>query len=411
MNLIENIKEALKAIRANLLRTILTALIIAIGITALVGILTAIDGLQNEVNSSMASLGANSFDIKAQGENFRGNRHGKQNKIYAPIEFKQALKFKDEYKEGAISIYTTVSGGVEVKYLSKKTNPNMRIIGINENYMNFKSLEIRDGRSFSNIDLNYGSNVAIIGDEIVQTLFKTINPINKEITFRGNKFRIIGVLEKQGSSFGGNGPDRTIFVPLLAGNRMSTDKDPRYSISVTLANPIDMDFAMGEAIGLMRVIRQDKIGSENSFEITRSESVADSMNEVTGYLKLAGFVIGFITLLGSSIGLMNIMMVSVTERTQEIGVRKALGATQKRIRQQFLIEAIVICVLGGIFGVILGILIGNVLASFLNVQNFVFPWLWSIVGLAICIIVGLFSGYYPAFKASKLDPIESLRFE
>jgi putative ABC transport system permease protein len=386
-------------------------MIIAIGITSLVGILTAIDGLQNEINTNMASLGANSFDIKAVGEDFRGRRHGKQEKVYPPIEFKQALKFKEVYKEGAISLYTNVSFSTEVKYLSKKTNPNMRVIGINENYLNLKSLEITKGRSFSNIDLNYGSNVAIIGDEVVKTLFKTIDPINKEITFLGKKFRIIGALKKEGSAFGGNGPDRSIFVPLLAGNRMGTEKDLRYNITVTLANPLEIDYAMGEASGLMRAIRHDQIGRSNSFEISRSESVADSMNEVTGYLKLGGFVIGFITLLGASIGLMNIMLVSVTERTQEIGVRKALGATQKRIRQQFLIEAIVICLIGGLLGVVLGILVGNVLASFLSVQNFVFPWLWIIVGLTICIIVGLFSGYYPAFKASKLDPIESLRFE
>ena len=412
MNLIENIKEGLRSINSNLLRTILTALIIAVGITSLVGILTAIEGLQNEINTNLASLGANSFDIKATGEDRRGSQEGKQDKVYPPIKFKEALKFKDVYNHPAdISIYSNVSNSVEVKYLSEKTNPNMRVIGINENYFALKGLDISEGRSFSNIELKYGTNVAIIGDELVKTLFKDKDPINKEISFLGKKCRIIGVLKKEGSSFGGNGPDRSIFVPVLAGNRMADDRELRYSITVTLSNPLDIDYSIGEATVIMRSVRKDGIGKENSFEISRSESVANSMNEVTGYLKMGGFVIGFITLLGASIGLMNIMMVSVTERTKEIGVRKALGATQKRIRQQFLIEAIVICLLGGILGVILGVLVGNVLASLLNVQTFVFPWVWIMMGLTICVIVGLFSGYYPAFKASKLDPIESLRFE
>lgn len=331
MNLIENVKEALKSIRSNLLRTILTALIIAVGIMSLVGILTAIEGLRNEINTNLASLGANSFDIKSKGEDRRGSREGKASKVYPPIKFKEAIKFKETYKYPAsISIYSNISGNAEVKYESLKTNPNMRITSINEHYLALKGLELASGRGFSNIELKYGTEVAIIGDELRETLFKDTDPIGKDILFEGKRSRIVGVLKKEGSSFGGNGPDRTIFVPLLSGNRMSANRDLRYSITVTLANPLDVDFSMGEATGIMRVIRKDRIGQESSFEITRSESVANSLNEVTGYLKAGGFVIGFITLLGASIGLMNIMLVSVTERTKEIGVRKALGATQKK---------------------------------------------------------------------------------
>ena len=172
-----------------------------------------------------------------------------------------------------------------------------------------------------------------------------------------------------------------------------------------------MDVAMGEATGIMRIVRQDRITQDSSVEIERSQTVAERLAEITGYLRVGGFAIGIITLLGASVGLMNIMMVSVTERTREIGIRKALGATPRLIRQQFLAEALVVCQIGGIGGVILGILIGNLIANIISPGVFVIPWLWMIVGLIICFIVGIISGYYPAYKASKLDPIESLRFE
>ena len=168
---------------------------------------------------------------------------------------------------------------------------------------------------------------------------------------------------------------------------------------------------MAEATGIMRKVRQDQLGKEESFEINRSDSMLKSLNDISGYLKIGGSLVGFITLLGASIGLMNIMMVSVTERTREIGVRKALGATKKQIRQQFLVEAIVVCLLGGVVGIILGVLMGNGIAKLIGQGSFFVPWFWVLVGLTVCVVVGLISGYYPAFKASKLDPIESLRYE
>ena len=185
----------------------------------------------------------------------------------------------------------------------------------------------------------------------------------------------------------------------------------RFNIKISVANPLDMDYAMGETTGLMRSIRKDRIGAEDSFEVEKNESLAESMEEVTGYLRLGGGVIGFITLLGAAIGLMNIMMVSVTERTREIGVRKALGATPLRIRQQFLMEAIVICLIGGLAGIFLGIIIGNLVSNLISQGGLILPWFWMLVGIVVCVVVGLASGYIPAYKASRLDPIESLRFE
>lgn len=413
MNQTENIKEGLRSIQSNLLRTVLTALIIAIGITSLVGILTAIDGIQKSVSDSFSSLGANTFDIVAKGEDGRrGGQGGIEEKSYPPIRYDQAKRFKENFTYPAITtIHVRVTGNAELKRLSKKTNPNYRIHGIDDNFIPIKGYNIKSGRNLSSIEIQYGSNVTVIGQEVVKALFEDDeDPVNKEIVLYGVKCKIVGVLEKTGGMGGSSGPDRTAYIPLDLASRLMRF-EPRYQITVAVSNPVEMDAAIGEATGIMRVVRQDRITDEGSILVEKSESVAESLNEITGYLRIGGFTIGLITLLGASVGLMNIMMVSVTERTREIGVRKALGATPQKIRMQFLAEALVVCQLGGIAGIILGILIGNLIANLISPGTFVVPWLWMLVGLVICFVVGIVSGYYPAHKASKLDPIESLRFE
>lgn len=412
MDLMENIREGIRSINANLLRTVLTAMIVAIGITSLVGILTAIDGIQFSVKDSLADLGVNTFDIYSK-RNRRGSSGGVTQKVQAPIKLKQAQRFIDNYKYPAnVALSTNITGIAEVKRLSEKTNPNVWVLGANDQYVALEGLNIEDGRNFSVIEIQYGSNVAIIGVDLVDALYKSSeDPINSQISVLGSKYKVIGVLEEKGQMGGGSSSDNSVIIPVVNASRVAANRTLRYSMSVGVTNLNEMEFAMGEATALMRKIRRDRLGDDNSFELAKSETLADKMAEITDVMRIGGFGIGFITLLGASIALMNIMLVSVTERTREVGIRKALGATPLRIRQQFLIEAIVVCMMGGIAGVLFGIGIGNLLTMVMQIEGFVVPWIWIIVGFVICIVVGIVSGYLPAYKASKLDPIESLRFE
>ncbi len=411
MNLIEDFKEGLRSIKANLLRSVLTALIVTIGITSLVGILTAIDGIEYSVSESLSSLGVNVFDISSK-RNRGGNQQGIKEKLFKPLQLSEAQKFIDRYTfPASISLSADLTGTAEVKHFSKKTNPNISVNGVNEEYLAIKGLNIEKGRNFSPIEIQYGSKVVILGKKLVDAIYaEKEEPIGTEVSFKGTQFKVIGVLKEKGQLAEDN-YDNMAIIPIIVANQLAGGRGLEYWLTVGVTDITQMDIAMGEATGLMRTIRQDRVGQPNSFELAKSETLAEEMESITGALRIGGFGVGFITLLGAAIALMNIMLVSVTERTREVGVRKALGATPLRIRQQFVIEAIVVCILGGLGGIILGILIGNLISRAIGIDAFVVPWVWMMMGLIVCIAVGLLSGYYPAYKASKLDPIESLRFE
>jgi putative ABC transport system permease protein len=410
MNLIENIREGLRSVKANLLRSVLTALIVAIGITALVGALTAVDGIGYTLTESLSALGANSFTIESKRNRGR-TQAGVNEKRYPPLMLNEVEKFIKDYKvSSTISLAATLTWNSEVKYRSKKTNPNVGIEGVNLEYLAVKGLNIDKGRNFSVIEMQYGTKVTILGSKLVESLYdKGENPVGTQISFKGTQFRVIGVMQEEGQLAEDN-YDNSALIPILVANQLNAGRQLDYQLTVAVVDQSQMELAMGEATGIMRSIRHDKIGAPDSFQLERSETLSE-LNNLVGIIRTAGFVIGFVTLLGSAIALMNIMMVSVTERTREVGVRKALGATPLRIRQQFVIEAIVVCLLGGLLGIILGISLGNLFAGIMGIDEFILPWLWIGFGVAVCVLVGLLSGYYPAYKASRLDPIESLRFE
>ena len=412
MNFIENIREGLRSIAGNRLRTILTSLIIAIGITSLVGILTAIDGIQSSVTNSFAGLGANTFSIVARQDAFR--RGGRVQKQDEPIDFFDAIHFKQRFPYGAtIAVSTVVAGAAQAKFESKKTNPNVQLTGGDDAYLTVKGFTLQSGRNLTQNDLTYGLNVAIIGSEVANTLFeKKLNPLNQVIRVSGSQYKIVGVLEKKGG-FSGGGDDRMILIPLNNARALAGTQKLTFDITTSVPTVSDQDEAVGEARGVMRLVRHDQLGQPDSFDVERADELAKETENITGYLRIGGFGIGFITLLGAAIALLNIMLVSVTERTREIGIRKSLGATPQRIREQFLIEAIVICILGGIGGIVMGLGIGNLIASIVSQGKggFVVPWVWMGLGIVVCVSVGLFAGIYPAVRASKLDPIEALRYE
>lgn len=412
MSIRENIAESLRSIKGNMLRTVITAAIIAFGIMSLVGILTTIDGIQSSVDQSFESLGVNSFDIKV--ENRRGRRQGAQEKQNPPIFYREALKYKELFSgktDAVVSISTNVAGAVEVKFESVKTNPNTQVIAVDENYLTMKGYKLQNGRDFNATDVSLSSKVVIIGNELAKTLFPKQSPLNQIISMMGNKYQVVGILDKKGSLTGG-GDDRVALLPLETGRQFDTRGQFSYDITTSVPQVENLDYTVGEATAIMRRVREDEIGADDSFEIERADAFLKDIEDITSKLRLGGIAISFITLLGAAIALMNIMMVSVTERTREIGVRKALGASPSKIRFQFLIEAIVICLLGGIGGILLGLVMGNVVANVIGEGAvFVVPWVLIMVGLAVCISVGLISGVIPAVKASKLDPIESLRYE
>lgn len=408
--LFESISIALRSIRSHLLRTVLTVLIIAFGIMSLISILTAIESIKYSLSSNFTRMGSNTFTITDVRMQRRGGGQGKKVE-YEIIKWADANEFKKRYSFPATtSVYANASGTATIKYQTEKTNPNISVIGADEFYLHTSGQDLSSGRNFSIQEISQGRSVTIIGSEIKDELFPGgIDPIGKQVSIGPQKFTVIAVLESKGSSFGFSG-DKSCMVPVTTIRRFFGEMDISFTINVMPADAKLIDAAIGEATGLMRTIRKLELNQDDNFEIKQSSNLVNILLENIRYITWAATLIGLITLIGASIGLMNIMLVSVSERTREIGVRKAIGANNIAVRNQFLIESILIGQMGGVLGIILGVLAGNIISVFLD-SSFIVPWGWVILGFMLTLVVGIVSGLFPAMRAARLDPIESLRYE
>jgi len=408
---VENVKIALQSIRSNILRSILTVMIIAIGITALVGILTAIESIKTSITKEFTVLGANTFSITSRGMRVQIGNQRYRTKNYSYISYYEAKEFKEQFDFPATaSISVNSTGTATLKYGSEKTNPNISVRGIDTDYLFTSGYEVSKGRAFSNDDINAGRNMVLIGSELAKKLFKGgENPIQKVISVGNGNYTVIGVLKEKGSGFGGSS-DMACFIPYSNSRTYFSRPNMNFDVQIKVSQPELMEAGIGQAESVFRMVRDLSPLDETDFNIEKSDNIVNLLLKNIKNITLVATIIGFITLLGAAVGLMNIMLVSVTERTREIGVRKAIGAKSSTVKQQFLIEAIVIGQIGGLLGIILGILVGNLVSVMIG-SSFIIPWGWILMGVALCFGVGIISGYYPAQKASQLDPIESLRYE
>jgi len=424
MRFLDILSLAYRSISTNRLRTGLTVAIIAFGIMALVGILTATDSIKGSIYTSFASMGANSFSIRNREMMVRmggGDKATKGNKRTTKvrtsnrnkrISYEEALEFKDRFTFPAVvSISFNATGIATVYKEDKKTNPNVQVIGGDEHYVQLSNYTIEQGRNFTDQEVSSGSNVALLGHDVAVKLFgrNLKNVVNNAIRVGDVRYKVIGLLAAKGSS-NVMSADNIVLTTVNNTRRIFNRPNASYQIGVSVNNVAQLDAAVGEATGLFRIVRHLELNEDDNFYISKSDSLAEMLFGMLGTVTFAAAVIGFITLFGSAIGLMNIMLVSVAERTREIGVNKALGATAPTIRRQFIYEAIMISVMGGLLGVMLGMMAGNLMALVFK-STFVVPWLWITLGILLCATVGLISGIYPAIKASRLDPIVALRYE
>ena len=415
-----------KNVSGNRLRTAITVIIMALGIFALILIITAIKVASNSLTSSLSTMGANAFSIRYKERNIRfggdgggeatktkKNNRQRKSTTGIPISFDEARMFKERYNFPGAKVGLAMRGasGIVVNNSKRKTNPEITTFGGDENYLELNGYNIQYGRNFTPAEVTSGTNVCMLGQAVATRLYpdNVQKAVDAVISVDHIPYKVIAVLEDKGSSAFFN-TSKVVILPIMSVRRMYATATTSYNIAVMVPDVKLMDMATGEASGTFRPIRKLDVKDDDNFYIDKSDSVAESLLKNLSFLEIGTIGIAFITLIGSAIGLMNIMLVAVSERTKEIGLAKALGCTAKNIRAQFLYESVFISLMGAAAGIVAGILFGNLLALLMN-TGFVVPWGWVIAAIVVCTLVGLGAGLYPAYKAAKLDPIVALRYE
>jgi putative ABC transport system permease protein len=404
----EILRLALDSLAANKLRSALTMLGITVGVFSVIGVMTMISGLRHSIESGLNVLGANSFHLtKFPAVNFSDPRARFRNR--RDIDYAQATRFKELMRDQAEISLSLRRGGRRVQYGEWRTNPNVSLLGTDENFVNSRNYEISAGRNLGADDVELGRAVVLLGDDVVKRLFVHEEPLGRIVRIDGQSYTVVGVLAPKGSSFG-QSQDNLAVTPIT--QHLETYGRAWRSINVNVQAPSQalLEPTLEDAIGTMRLVRGLGPETPNDFEVFSNDSLIEAFNNIAGVVATGAFVISAIALLASGIGVMNIMLVSVTERTKEIGIRKSIGARKRNILAQFLLEAIVLSLAGGLTGIVVGVVGGNVGARLLN-ASVVFPWGWALGGMSVCSAIGIVFGFYPAWKAASLDPVEALRYE
>jgi len=422
----DTITLSYRNIVSNKLRSGITIAIIALGICALIWFLTVLKAANTSLTASFSTMGANAFSLRFKERNIRigGGRQSNTSKVSKSslkvkksntgkiITYEEAKAFKDRYPFPAkVSLAVRGAGNIVVNNDRKKTNPDINVLGGDENYLELNGYKIAYGRNFTATDVETGRNVCVLGSSVAQKLYpdNVAKAVDKMVSVDHIPYRVIAVLEDKGSSAFFN-TGKMVLTSYNNIRRLYATQNASFNIGVSVTDLKLMDVAIGEAKGTFRPIRKLDVKEEDNFYIDKSDSIASTLINNLGFLEKAIIGVALITLLASSIGLMNIMLVAVSERTKEIGLIKALGGTQKDIRNQFLWESILISLMGAIVGILVGILLGNIIALILQ-SGIVLLWGWIVGGIFVCSAVGLAAGLYPAYKAAKLDPIVALRYE
>jgi putative ABC transport system permease protein len=406
---------ALRALAANRLRSALTLLGIVAGVASIIAVMTALALVQATMEQEMSVLGTQVFQAqKWPAGGFASDDQRRRAMRRPPLTLEQAAAIREQVPTVDLVGSELWDFGFVVEYKGEATNPNVSIVGGTPEYAPNNTHDVGLGRNLSPMDVRSAARVAVIGHAIAQKLFPFIDPIERDVLVDHRKYRVIGVFDEKKSAFGGNF-DNYVLIPVTtfqdvygptdrAGNARSVN------ITVRAKSPQLVDDAMEQTRQVLRRERGVRPGEEDNFDFFSSSSLITQFNKMSAGLKLAAFVIGIVALIVAGIGIMNIMLVAVTERTREIGLCKALGARASTIRTQFLLEAVILCNIGGVFGVVIGFGLGNLVAVFTDFEPRV-PLEWAVIGLVFCSVIGIAFGTLPAIRASQLDPIEALRSE
>ncbi|MBA4250543.1 MAG: peptide ABC transporter permease [Chlorobiaceae bacterium] len=410
MNFFENLKLSFHSLRANKLRAILTITGIVVGIFSIIVIKTVLTVLQTSIESGVSQLAKNTFQIQkmpAVQMGGPGSRARYRSRPDITLDEYERLKEVLSYAKH-VGAEQWESGKI-IEFRNKQTNPNISVSGATAEAMLTNNWIVEDGRTLRENDVFRNNPVVILGKEIKEKLFPNISPIGQFIKLDGYLLQVIGVLEAQGQFFG-QSRDNFVVLPLSYFQTIYGRRSNSINITVMSYSKLDYNQLIETATGYFRTIRKVPPGDENDFEIFSNESIIAQIGQITSGIEIGAMVVSFIALIAAGIGIMNIMLVSVTERTREIGIRKAVGAKKINILLQFFSEAVSLCFIGGAFGILLGVAVGNIAGMALNAATAV-PWDWVFIGFVICGLVGVIFGTYPAYKAANLDPIEALRYE